>query len=139
MTLVVPNDGTSRVLEVATIEQILTLRLFGNDISPSVNSVQGDFTEISGGNYASVILSQGSWIITTANPSIATYDDFVEWTFNGVTSPVNIYGYYITDDQPTSLGGLLLAERFPVTPFTPENGAVLRVKPRITCVYTATP
>lgn len=105
-----------------------SLRIYGNDVTPGDDSLAGDFTQISGGGYAAVALAAGSWSITAATPSIASYAAQT-FTFTGpIGGPGTIYGYYILD----STGLLILAERLPFPPFSPaNNGDAMIVTPQI--------
>jgi len=132
MTLIVPN---AREVDVLTnfLTPALTLRLYGNNVTPSATSVAGDFTEIAGGGYASKPLTFANWGITGGTPTIALYNAIQAWTFTGViNAPGTIYGYYIIE---TVSGLLKYAERFPVgvVPFSPIAGSIIRVTPKITC------
>jgi len=131
MTLIVPN---SREVDILTnfLTPALTLRLYGNNATPSATSVAGDFTEIAGGGYASKSLTFANWTITGGAPSIALYNSTQAWTFTGaINAPGTIYGYYIIE---TVSGALKYAERFSagVVPFSPINGSIVKVLPRIT-------
>lgn len=132
MTLIVPN---AREIDVLTnlLNAALTLKLYGNDATPSGTSVAASFTEISGGGYASKPISFANWDITGGSPTIALYDTTQSWVFTGaINPPGNIYGYFLTRNSD---GLLMYAERFPVgiVPFVPIAGSVIRVTPRITC------
>lgn len=139
MTLFVTDLGTAKFLSSIILDQGNTkkLRLFSNDKVPDVSDVLGDYIQVSGGGYDPPIILDNNWTITPSSPSEAIYNDFIEFDFTDVTdSPGTIFGYYITGPTDDSL---LWAERFPDVPFTPVNGAILRIKPRITCVYVANP
>lgn len=129
MGFVVPNDIEEEVI-IFVLNNAFTLRLFGNNATPTGDSVASDFTEISGGGYANKPIVYINWTIVKGNPTIATYSPIQEWTF---TSPINapgtIYGYYITRNSD---GKLLLAERFApaVVPFSPIAGSVTKVFPK---------
>jgi len=132
MTLIVPN-----VIEVSILTDKLTpahtMKLYGNNVTPSGISVAADFTEIAGGGYANKPITFANWTITGGAPSVALYNAVQVWVFTGpVNAPGTIYGYFITKNSD---GTLLLAERFPVgiVPFTPIAGSVIRVTPRLTC------
>lgn len=130
MTSVIPQVGQVAALTELTALS-LTLKLFSNDITPGVTDVASDYTEVTGGGYASIVLSSGSWGITPATPSVALYNAFQDFNFTGaIGGSGNVYGYYIVN------GSILIqAERLPSgdIPFTPVNGTLLRIKPRITC------
>lgn len=132
MPLIIPN-----VIEVAILTAQLTpahtLRLYGNNATPSGVSVAADFTEIAGGGYANKPITFANWTITGGAPTVALYNATQSWVFTGpINAPGTIYGYFITKDSD---GTLLLAQRFAsgVVPFTPIAGSSVRVTPRITC------
>lgn len=129
MSLVVVNKNTKLILD-DLIGQILTLSLYSNNKTPSVADIAADYTEVSGGGYASISLLIASWNVTEGNPSDATYNAFQDFFFTGPTAaPTTIYGYYITDPN----GILRWAERFSTVPFIPINGALISIRPKITC------
>lgn len=136
MSLVVPDVG-----EVAMLNSILSvtasavldpliLKLYSNNITPANSDTAGTYTTVVGGGYASVSLDKTNWVVTGGSPSVAQYNAFISFSFTGATNaPGTIYGYYIVDTNNT----LICAERFPAPPFTPINGSLIRVKPRLTC------
>lgn len=128
MTLVVPNVGEVKALELMLKSGDLTLKLYSNNITPGETDTAGTYTEVTGGGYASKTLTAASWSITSGNPSYGSYaaQDF---NFTGATgAPGTIYGYFVVD----AANVLRWAERFDagVVPFTPANGALIRVTPR---------
>lgn len=130
MTLVVPNVGTYDNLN-KYLNDTLTLKLYSNNRTPAVGDVASSYTEVSGGGYASSNLVFANFTVTTANPSVAIYNAYVEYTFTSTTaSPSVIYGYYVVN----SGGTLKWAERFDEddVPFTPVNGSLVQIKPRLT-------
>jgi hypothetical protein len=132
MGLVVPNTQEVEVL-IDRLTPALTMKLYGNDVTPSATSTAVAFTEISGGGYASKPLVFLDWVITPGTPSQAVYNVTQVWTFTSVIDlPGTIYGYFVIRDSD---GELMWAERFPsaVVPFSPENGSLVRVLPRYTC------
>ena len=103
----------------------LTLRLFVNNVNPAQTGIS--YTEASGGGYAAKTLTNGSWVITTANdPSDAVYAQQT-FTFTGaLTTNLTIYGYYVTDADNT----IIWAEKF-TTSFTPtDNGDNVKITPK---------
>lgn len=129
MGLVIPNVQEVEVL-TNRLNTPLTLRLYGNNATPTGLSTAASFTEIAGGGYAALPLVFAGWNIVAGDPSIASYNTIQSWTFTGITNaPGTVYGYYITRDSD---GLLMLAERFPsgVVPFSPIEGSVIRILPR---------
>lgn len=128
MALVLVNGGSKRILDFLVAND-LTLRLYSNNKTPAISDIAADYDNVSGGGYAQITLTQNNWTVSAGNPSIALYNFFVEFFFTGITNaPFTIYGYYVLD----SLGNLMWAERFPVVPFTPQDGSLISVRPRFT-------
>lgn len=130
MALVVGNAAEvimlNYILNKDTIED-LVIHLYGNDQTPVETDLIGDYTEISGGGYAAVNLTAGSWVVTSGTPTSADYPQ-ITWTFTGAVG--NVYGYYVTRQTG---GELMWAERFTNGPFNIQNnGDVIRVTPRLT-------
>lgn len=129
MSLIVPNTGKQKMLEymlgVDTSVENVVLRLYTNDVTPTVNSIHGDFTALAAGTgYSPITLTPSSWTITSGN---ATYPQQT-WTFTG--SVGNIYGYYASTETSNEL---LMAERFNGAPFNiASNGDVINVTLGIT-------
>lgn len=131
MTLYVPEASLETMLN-SILTSALTLKLYSNNYTPVAGSVAANFTEVAGGGYANLPLTFANWTITPGSPAVALYDTPQDFNFTGATdSPGTVYGYYITR---TSGGLLLYAERFAAesVPFTPINGSLIRITPRIT-------
>jgi len=132
MTLIVP-DAREVVILTDYLTPALTLKLYGNDATPSGTSAAADFTEIAGGGYANKPLIFANWGIIAGSPTIALYNAMQQWVFTGpINAPGTIYGYFVTRNSD---GLLMWAERFPAgnVPFNPIAGSDIRVTPRITC------
>lgn len=132
MGFIVPDPIEFQVITFL-LNQNLTLRLYGNNITPTNSSTTGQFTEISGGGYTSKPIIFANWTITQDEPTEAVYS-VQTWTFTGsIDAPGTIYGYYITKNSDNSL---FLAQRFPdiLVPFSPvaEGGSIIKVLPRYT-------
>lgn len=130
MGLIVPD-----AIEVEVLTYILTpdltIHLYSNDYTPLPTSTAANFTEVTGGGYASKPLTFTNWTITPNAPSVALYT-LQTWTFTGTTdSPGTIYGYYVTRDSD---GALMWAHRFPTayTPFSPIAGSTVKIIPCFT-------
>jgi len=129
MSLIIPD---AREIEVLTnfLTPALTLKLYGNNKTPTSADIAANYTEIVGGGYLSKPLIFANWTLTPGAPSVALYA-VQEWLFTGViNAPATIYGYFVIE---TISGLLKWADRFPVAnvPFTPIAGSVIRVVPRI--------
>lgn len=134
MSLVLPNAISAEVL-IAQLTPTLTIRIYGNDVTPNHASSASSFTEISGGGYTNKLLTFANWTITDSpDPPQGVYNTTQVWTFTGtIDAPGSIFGYYITRNTD---GKLLAAERFPtaLVPFGPIAGSIIRVLPRISAV-----
>lgn len=123
MAIVFPNGGrtlsASYTVGKVTTTGDLILKLYSNDYTPTVDSDNTFFTEVTTGNgYAPKILTGATWSIADG---VATYPQQT-WTFTG--SVGNVYGYYVT----TSSGTVVFAEKFVSGPFNiASNGDVIRV------------
>ena len=132
MALVLSDVGADALLEAYfnndwPTSKDLTLKLFCNDITPVDTHIASSFTEATGGGYAAKTLTNGSWVIASANdPSDATYAEQT-FTFTGVlTTNTNVYGYYIINGD----GTLVWAEKLSAT-FTPNaSGGTLSITPQ---------
>lgn len=128
MTLVVPNEGEAKLLDL-WLNRALTLKLYSNNITPGETNTAATYTEVAGGGYADLDLVGATWVITEGSPSDGEYPPH-DFEFSGATdSPGTIYGYYVIDGD----GTLCWAERFEETvlPFTPVAGTVIRITPKI--------
>jgi hypothetical protein len=133
MALVVPNSAEGFILGyiVGTdTPEALTIRLFGNDYTPTEIDTVAAYTEVTGGGYAGISLSSLNWTITDGDPSLAEHTQ-VSWTFDATAASVgNVYGYYVTRDTSSDL---VWAERFTNGPYNiqTENDQI-RITPRLT-------
>jgi hypothetical protein len=111
-------------LNVQAAEDI-TIKLYSNDKTPGHTDITSEYTEVTGGGYASTSLTAGSWSVSSGNPSQAQYPQ-ITFTFNGATdSPSTVYGYYAVGD---STGKLLWADKFPNAPINiANNGDQIKV------------
>lgn len=132
MPLIVPDQVEVIVLN-DLLTSPLTMRLYGNNITPSGSSTTVAFNEIAGGGYTSFALPFADWTITSGI-SKGVFNTLIEWLFTGtIDAPGSIYGYYVTRDFDNQL---MWAQRFPSAnvPFAPVNGSKIKVQPRIEVV-----
>lgn len=127
MSLVVPTVGLNSDLN-KLLNQVLTLKLYSNNITPAAGDTAATYTVVTGGGYLNKSLTFANWVVAAG---VATYNAAQDFTFTGATgAPGTVYGYYVVDGSNV----LLWAERFPsgVLPFTPANGSLIRITPRLT-------
>lgn len=128
MALCYTQTGANKTLTAYLGSGNLTLRLFTNNYTPVVTSLNNMFTDAAGGNYAAVTLANNGW--TTAlngNISESTYAEQT-FTFNGnLTGNAVCYGYFVTDAANAAIWG----ERFGNS-FTPtNNGDTIKITPKV--------
>ena len=88
MALVVMNQGEGSMLRNiinASAPADPTLRLFGNDLTPSALTSGGNFTEVAAAGYAAITLTGSSWTIVESGPSHASFAT-ATFTFQAATS-----------------------------------------------------
>ena len=133
MALVLVDVGADEFLKVyfnddrPTGGNNLTLKLFATDVTPADTDVAGTYTEATGGGYAALPLTNGSWTVTVGNdPSDAVYAQQT-FTFTGaLTTNPTVYGYFVVDAD----GTLVWAERLTAA-FTPaNNGDNIKITPK---------
>lgn len=130
MTLFIPEASKVTIFSLI-LGSSLTLKLYSNNKTPAAADTAASYTEVSGGGYSAKTLTTGNWTKTAGSPAVAQYNAAQDFNFTGTTaSPSVIYGYFIIDGS----SNLIYAERFPSAsvPFTPINGSLVRVTPRIT-------
>jgi len=109
--------------ELGTTER-LRARLFTNDITPTENSLTGDFSEANFLGYAGVLLT--SWSFTEASIAIATSAE-AEFLVSTTGAAQLVYGVYITREVGTEL---VAAKRFTNGPYSMEfYGDGIKVQP----------
>ncbi len=116
MTIQISEDGSENILKyllgVTPTTETINLKLYNNNITPGTATDLVDFTEVTGGGYASKILGTTAWTVTgsvaTTSPQLFTF-----------TSGVGqIYGYYLVGN---TTGKLIASERFSSGPFNIAN------------------
>lgn len=123
MSLIITSAGKTQALSYLvgkdTTVQSLTLKLYGNNITPSSSDTPTTYTEVTGGGYSSISLSAASWSVDSSS---ATYPQ-QSWSFTG--SVGNVYGYYVTTSDNTAV---IFAEKFDDGPYNVTNsGDIIRV------------
>lgn len=108
--------------------QNLKLKLYCTDTTIADTNTNSSYTECSGGGYAAITLTNGSWTLTVGNdPSDVVYAEQT-FTFTGtLTTNGTVYGYYVTNNAGTTA---IWAEKF-TTSFTPTtNGDNIKITPK---------
>jgi hypothetical protein len=98
----------------------LKLRLFCNSITALDTSVTGDFTQATGGGYAEITLTAGSWTVSIVGGIAQAAYPVQSFVFTGpLTTNSSVFGYYVVDGN----GVLQWAENFtaPVAPISSGN------------------
>lgn len=137
MTLIVTDGGEKAFLDLILAANY-TLRLFKNDVTSGLTTVQKDallvasFTEATFTGYASKALTGGSWTTATGNPSTGSYAQQA-FVSSADQTPQTIYGYYVT---LTSGGALQWFEYFAAPVTLQYNNEQIRVTPRLTLADT---
>lgn len=106
----------------------LTLKLFCNNITPADTDTTGTYTEASGGGYAAITLTNGSWTVSQVSSIEQAAYAQQTFSFTGpLTTNLTIYGYYIIDKAVTP--NVIYAQLLnaPMTPA--NNGDALKVTP----------
>jgi hypothetical protein len=116
MAIVITDVGKQKALEYLvgkdTSTETLILKLYSNNLSPSVDDTASLYTEVSGNGYSSITLTGSSWTIAGGD---AVYPQQT-WTFTGAAGTV--YGYYVVSATSQDL---IFAERFSGAPYTVAN------------------
>jgi hypothetical protein len=123
MSILITDTGKQKILEYfvgkTSTTEGLTLKLYSNNVTPSVTDTPSSYTEVTGGGYSSVSLTNSSWVIDSG---VATYPQQT-WTFTA--SVGNIYGYYVVNNTSNQV---VFAERFASGPYVVANsGDIIRV------------
>jgi hypothetical protein len=121
---------TAQVMFLTSIvhSDVLRLKLFANDWTPSKTDTVSQYTELVYLGYAAKLLTPSEWTIDidglTGN-YVASFAQQI-WTFS---SSITVYGYYITDSGGTNV---YFAERFPDAPVTlVSGGGNVKITPTI--------
>lgn len=128
MALCYTQVGANKTLIAYTTAANLILRLYTNNYTPVVTSLNNSFTDAAGGNYAAITLDKNNWSTAlNGNISEASYAEQT-YTFNGnLTGNATVYGYFVTDAANAAIWG----ERFGNS-FTPtNNGDTIKITPKV--------
>lgn len=102
------------------------LHLYTNDQEPATNDTLGNYTECSAAGYTAMVLTGSQFTISTSSGTSSAI--YARRTFSLSTS-VNVYGYYITNNASTTL---IWADRVDGAPFQiPIGGGTIGLDPDI--------
>lgn len=92
----------------------LYLRLFKNNLTPSVNTVFADFTECNYTGYEAIPLAALSWNSATLDSDDLAVTTYPAQLFTPTGSAIgnDAYGYYVTSDPELGDDRVLFCERF---------------------------
>ena len=128
------DAGENRVADTLfddqAVDATLYLGLYTSPTSePAETAVDSDLTEPSGGAYARIALTRGTWVVTA---SAAAY---AQQTFTATGAAWgNTYGYTIsTASSSTTAGSVLMAvENFSDGPYNIGDGDSIKITPTVT-------
>lgn len=104
------------------------VRLYSNDVHPSIHNVIEQFVEVSGGGYTHLELPGSECVVSSDGEQIELVFPAKIFTFDGTTTGNGeVVGYYVTNNPGTEI---LLCVRF-TEAYRPELGGICAVRPRI--------
>ena len=127
------DAGENRVADILfddqAVDDTLYLALYTDPTSePAETAVDTDLTEPSGGAYARIALSRGTWVVTD---SAAAYAQQTFTATGGAWG--NVYGYFISTGSSGTSGGVLMAvENFSDGPYSIGDGDSVAITPTVT-------
>lgn len=133
MALVFSKDGDKKLLQYVSDEaNHYTVKLFQNDVTPNVDSVEADFTEADFDGYA-LQAAFFSPPFINGNDKGQVTAAMLLWIATGDSTPNDIYGVYVTQGDMAA-GTIVYAERFPAPVSVVNIGDFVAYQPSITCV-----
>ena len=127
------DAGENRVADILfddqAVDATLYLGLYTAPTSePAETAVDSDLTEPSGGAYARLPLTRGTWVVTA---SAAAYAQQTFTATGGAWG--NVYGYFISTGSSGTSGGVLMAvENFSDGPYSIGDGDSVAITPTVT-------
>lgn len=122
-----PDSATATIMNLLLNAMThFNIHLFTNNLTPTLDSVLGDFTEAAWTGYAAAAVSPGSFSVTTSGHLTTAIASPVSFS-NTSGSPVDAYGYFVTDDT----GALVACARFDTAPVSIADGGSYPVVPII--------
>lgn len=99
MNVPIPDEGFARDLAILVAnDDTITVKLFKNNITPTVSSVIGDFTEANFTGYSSqTLVYSGSPVHDVANHVWYQPCTTLTWTMGTPGTTNSIYGCYLVD------------------------------------------
>lgn len=119
MAGVMTNAGAVYLLDTALNGEVadLTLFLYTNLPSLTVDTVLADLTEASGGGYSSQNISTGSWSVSVVSTvPTAALADYVQFDFTGpLSGDASTYGYGVKSATGVLIGAENYGTQTPTT------------------------
>lgn len=125
MDAVYPDEGLLEIQD-QMLEDDLILRLYINDVTPVFTTVLANLTEASWTGYVALTLDFASWVTKGIQNHRASALGNPASFLNSSGSPVQAYGYFITNAAGTKLRQ---AVRFDSAPATIGSGDTFLVFP----------
>ncbi len=104
MAGVFPYEGMERawgLIAGTLVPHTLFLQLYRNDVTPDVDTVNGDLTQISDTGYSSITLSTGTWVINSTGD--VTTLSYPQQTFSITVGTQTVYGFMVIDGTTNAL------------------------------------
>lgn len=126
------DEGENRVAGIlfgsTAVDATLYMGLYTSPTTePAETAVVADLTEPSGGGYARIALTRGTWSVTA---SAAAYAQQTFTASGGAWG--NVYGYFINTDSSGTAGKLLAVEHFSDGPYSIGDGDSIKISPTVT-------
>lgn len=126
------DEGEHRVADIlfgsTAVDATLYIGLYtAPTTEPAETAVLSDLTEPSGGAYARIALTRGSWTVTA---SAAAYAQQTFSASGGAWG--SVYGYFITTVSSGTSGKLLAVEQFSDGPYSIGDGDNIKISPSVT-------
>lgn len=124
-----PDQAEINWLSRSLTSSNITLKLYKNVVTYSAGLTAASFTEATFTGYAAKTLSSASWVVTSGDPGIASYNAAQTFTSSATQTLQTIYGWYII--HPAN-GQLLGYEQFDAGVDITANGDAIEFTPKLT-------
>lgn len=104
----------------------LLYHLYTNNYAPTLNDDLGSYIEGVWSGYAPIMVPAANWIVNGVTGHVGLLQAGPVNFPNTTPLPVEVYGYFATDDTGTQL---VAAARFDIVPFTIATGSFCPVTP----------